>query len=231
MAELAARLQAALAAEDDNCIVLYQMFDSNFFLARTEEGGMVPVCRRANGEYHVDGELVFAPKELQYSVFCDAKPLLEAAASRRKIIITSIPRYLLRGCCSDPEHVGNIKEPDYKSNLESAVTESRKLIKDFCFRQGIRNVRVVGPWPTLRAEGDSIWADTIHLTSQGYRLVADMALSAAADLKEKPEAAFVRGHKGSRDSDFPTGSGSKERRSWTSAGSSSSRQHQGGSWY
>ena len=78
VAEMAAKLQEALAAEDPDCVVVFEMFDANFFLTRTEDGGMVPICKRdTNGEFHVDSDLVFAPKELQYSVFCNAKPLFE----------------------------------------------------------------------------------------------------------------------------------------------------------
>ena len=96
VAEMAAKLQAALEAKDPDCVVVFEMFNANFFLARTEEGGMVPICKRgANSEYHMDGDLVFAPKELQYSVFCNAKPLFEAASSWRKVIISPILRYLL----------------------------------------------------------------------------------------------------------------------------------------
>ena len=203
VAEMAAKLQAALAAEDPDCVVVFEMFDANFFLARTEDGGMVPICKRGtNSEFHVDGDLVFAPKELQYSVFCDAKPLFEAASSWRKVIISPISRYLLQGCCTDPDHVGNRCDPDYKACLESAVVESRKLLKDFCFRQGIRIVRVVGPWPSLRTVGDSIWADQVHLSPQGYAMMSDMAVGAAADLLEKPEPASGRGQKRGRDGDF-----------------------------
>ena len=172
---------------------------------------------------------MFAPKELQYSVFCDAKPLFEAASSWRKVIISPIPRYLLRGCCTDPDHVGNLRDPDYKASLESAVVESRKLLKDFCFRQGIRIVRVVSPWPSLRTVGDSIWADQVHLSPQGYTMMADTAVGAAANLLEKPEPASGRGQKRGRDGDSH-GAGNGERRSWPPSSSGSYRQHTSGSW-
>ena len=107
--------------------------------------------------------------------------------------------------------------------------ESRKLIKDFCFRQGIRIVRVVGPWPSLRTVGNSIWADQVHLYRQGYAMMADMAVGAAADLLEKPEPASGRGQKQSRDGDLH-GSGNGERRSWPLNSSGSYRQHTSGSW-
>ena len=182
VADMAVRLKDALVEEGEECTVIYEMFDSNFFLARTEEGGLVPICKRAAGGYHVDGDLVFAPKELQHAVFCDAKPLLEAAGNRRRIIVSPIPRYLLLGCCEDPAHVGNLSNKDYRAGLEAAVFECRKNIKDFCFTQGIRNVRVVGPWPALKALGDEIWMDQVHLTPQGYSVVANLVMEAVADL-------------------------------------------------
>ena len=61
-AEMAARVREALEKVDPNCIAVFQIFDSNFYLARTEEGGLVPICKRINGDYHVDGDLAFAPK-------------------------------------------------------------------------------------------------------------------------------------------------------------------------
>ena len=40
------------------------MFDSSFFLARTEEGVVAPARLGQDGRYHVEGESVFAPKDL-----------------------------------------------------------------------------------------------------------------------------------------------------------------------
>ena len=157
VADMASKLSQILQKDGADCTVVFEMMDSNFFLAKTEEGGMVPVCRRGSSEYHVDGDLVFAPKELQYSVFCDAKPLLEVAGGRKTIIVSPIPRYLVLGYCPDPDYAGNRNNADFRCGLESAVIQCRKNVKDYCFRHELRNVRVVGPWPTLRAMGDSVW--------------------------------------------------------------------------
>ena len=186
-AEMAGRLREALEKVDPNCIVVFQIFDSNFYLARTEEGGLVPICKRINGDYHVDGDLAFAPKELKFTIFGDAKPLLEAANGRRVVLVSPIPRYLLKSCCLDPSHAGNIRDSDYRSGLESAVIESRKFLKDFCFRHGLRNMRVVGPWPALRALGDSLWLDPVHMKEQGYITVANMVRDVAMEMAAKPE--------------------------------------------
>ena len=87
--------------------------------------------------YIVQGELVFAPKELQYSTFNTTKPILDMAASQQKILISLLTRYLYDGCCLDPEHVSNLGEDDYQSNLEEVILTCRLNLKDFSFRQGI----------------------------------------------------------------------------------------------
>ena len=161
-------------------------------MARTDEGGLVPICKRPAGDYHIDGDLVLAPKELQYTNFCCAKPLFEEAGCRKKNVITSIPRYLVVGCCEDPRHGPNRKEDNFRPELELSVMEVRKNIKDFCFRQGIRNTRVVGPWKELKDQGDQVWRDAVHLTDAGYGVIASMVLQSNAELSSKPEVPSSR---------------------------------------
>ena len=161
------------------------------------------------------GDLVFAPKELQYSVFCDAIPLLEIVGGRKTIIVSPIPRYLVLGCCPDPDHAGNRSSPDFRCGLESAVIECRKNVKDFCFRHGLRNVRVIGPWPALRAMGNSVWVDAVHLTGEGYSKVAELVQGAARELAEKPVTEAVRSGKRPHDDSGPSGGYGK--RGWTPA--------------
>ena len=125
VADMASKLHQLLEKEGADCTVVFEMLDSNFFLAKTEEGGMVPIRRRGSGEFHVDWDLVFAPKELQYSVFCDAIPLLELVGGRKTIIVSPIPRYLVLGCCPDPDHAGNRSSPDFRCGPESAQKRAR----------------------------------------------------------------------------------------------------------
>ena len=52
------------------CTVVIQVYDNSFYLAKPEEGGLIPaVWESVSGTYHVHGDSVFAPKELQYSTF------------------------------------------------------------------------------------------------------------------------------------------------------------------
>ena len=100
----------------------------------TEDGGLIPaVCDGVGGRYHVQWESILIPKELQYSTFNQSKPILDAAMSQQKILVSPLPRYLNNGCCAETEHVVNLKEEDYKSKLDEVVVACRCNLKDFLF--------------------------------------------------------------------------------------------------
>ena len=83
MAELVAE---KLQSVKGQCTVAFQLYDNNFFVTRTEEGGLVPAVRNeSNGRYHVHGEAVMVPKEMQYSTLLLSKPILDVAKSQQKI--------------------------------------------------------------------------------------------------------------------------------------------------
>ena len=56
VAALSEKLKVALDAVGEDCTVVYQMLDNSVYFAKTEEGGLVPICKRVD-KYHVDGEL------------------------------------------------------------------------------------------------------------------------------------------------------------------------------
>ena len=130
-------------------------------------------------KYHVHGDSVFIPKELQYSTFVLSKPILEAAALHKIILVSHLPRYLHESCCQDASHVSNLGEDDYQPRLEEAVTGCRKNLKDFAFRHGLRNLRVVCPWTHLKCIVEDIWADQVHLNRVGSDVVASLLIKTA----------------------------------------------------
>ena len=159
------------------CNVVIQMYDNSFYLAKSEEGGLIPAVRESvGGKYHVHGESVFIPKELQYSTFVLSKPILEAAALHQIILVSPLPRYLYEGCCQDASHVTNLGEDEYQPSLEEAVTCCRKNLKDFAFRHGLHNLRVVCPWTNLKHNTEDIWADPVHLNRVGSDAVASLLI-------------------------------------------------------
>ena len=55
-------LKLVLAEAGEDCIVVFQLLDANYFLAKSDEGGLLPICKLITGDYHVEGELAFAPQ-------------------------------------------------------------------------------------------------------------------------------------------------------------------------
>ena len=141
---MADSIKKQLEGEPNNTVVVLQFLDTSLFMARTEEGGLVPAWKGLDGAYHVDGDSVLVPKELQYNTFQLILPIFEAVGDRKMIIVTPIPRYLLQRCCSDPEYVPNLASEDYRKLLEDAVFDCRKNFKDFAFSKGLRNVKGSG---------------------------------------------------------------------------------------
>ena len=103
---------------------------------------------------------------------------------------------MLTSCCSNPDHVSNMKEAGSRKDQEMAVSECRKYIKDFCFRHGIRNIRVTSPWTMVKEIGDGVWSDPVHLTEEGYIATAELLLKVASELASKPEADAGLGNNG-----------------------------------
>ena len=162
-----------------DCTVIYQLFDNSFHMAKTEEGGLIPAVRESGpgGKFHVQGEAVFAPKELQYAIFNQVKPLLEVAEPYQRVMISPLPRYLESRCCDQSEHVSNILDEDYREVQEEAILACRRNLKDFAFRLGLKT-RVICPWSQLR-NLDDLWpTDPVHMDSKGYIAIAGQILVA-----------------------------------------------------
>ena len=178
MAELVAEKLQGLKGQ---CTVAFQLYDNNFFVTRTEEGGLVPAVRNeSNGRYHVHGESVMVPKEMQYSTLLLSKPILDVAKSQQKILMSPLPRYFNSGCCTAEDHTTNIKEADYKSNLENAVLACRMTLRDFTFRQGIPEIRVICPWSQIQKMEGELWADPVHLNRAGFDSIAAQPVTTAS---------------------------------------------------
>ena len=95
------------------------------------------------------------------------------------IVMSPLPRYLHTRCCEEEDHISNLDDVDYKSNLEEAVLSCRRNLKDFAFRQGVRSVRTMFPWSQLKKIEDDLWpSDPVHMCDRGYTALADLVLSA-----------------------------------------------------
>ena len=78
------------------------------------------------GKYHISGHLEAAPYAMLKRRFAAIRPILEAAGARPIIIISPLPRFLLKGCCDSATHIPNLSSPDYRRNLEDSIFECFK---------------------------------------------------------------------------------------------------------
>jgi hypothetical protein len=174
---------AQLEIKEDTIIVV-QVFDSGIFWVKTEEGGLIPPCRRADGSYHIDGELEVVNKGMQFDLFRKVCDELLDVKKNRIIFMAPLPRYLETGCCQDIDHVSNMKLPDYKKKQEEAIFASRQNIKDFAFRQGLRNSVTISSWGKVR-HVENLWNGPTLLSAEAYKKLGEAVISAVGDLTKK----------------------------------------------
>ena len=98
---------------------------------------------KPDGLYHIDGELVVAPQESFLHTLKTSLPLFKLASGRQAVLLTPLPRYWLTNCCQDPEHITNRADGDFEEVLFTGLDNIRRQCKDFLFKNGLSNVRVL----------------------------------------------------------------------------------------
>ncbi len=74
--EMCEKVEEALKMISPTDVVVVHLFDNVFYMARSEEGGDLPIRRYVTGQFHVEGDLVLASKERLFMFFKNALPLL-----------------------------------------------------------------------------------------------------------------------------------------------------------
>jgi hypothetical protein len=174
---------ACLAVEADTWLVV-QVFDSGLYMASPAEGGLIPPCRRADGNVHVDGNLVLLTKDLQYELFKQIEAELSEFKHMKILFMAPLPRYVSASCCNDSDHIANRRLPDFQRKLEDGIFGARTNIKNFAYRHGFRNSTTISSWGKIK-KMDNVWADAVKLQDGGYEKIAAAILEAGEDLGRK----------------------------------------------
>jgi hypothetical protein len=98
-------------------MIIVHLFDYIACMARSEEGGDLPIRQLVNGEFHVEGDLILTSKDRFYMFFKNTLPLLRLLEGLKVIFLTSLPRYLLEGCCDADDHAPNRYEKGFEAGL------------------------------------------------------------------------------------------------------------------
>jgi len=135
--------------------VIFQMLDNAAYYAKTEESSLIPARRSPAGGFHLDGDLVVAPKELFSSSLKVCEPLFQAAEkAAMAVLLSPMPRYWTQGCCDDVEHAPNRAEANFEEYLFSGLDGLRRHCKDFLFLHRYKNTKVLNSGQLL-TEADS----------------------------------------------------------------------------
>ena len=168
-------------------VCVLQLWDNCSYFVRDEEGGLSAPKKEADGKHHIKGAAVFAHQDTQLLMFKKTLPILDEVKDMRRIILSQLPRYLQARCCSQENHTTNFGEEDYKQKLEASVYEAKNNLRAYSFREGIRNLRVIGAWHLVKK--DDIWgSDPVHMKERGYDILAKNVVSTAQDMEGKRKA-------------------------------------------
>jgi hypothetical protein len=172
------KVAEAVSSLEDGDPVLIHCFDNIAFMARSEEGGDLPIRRYPDGRYHIEGELVLASKERLFMYFKNSLPIFKLLERFRIFFLSPMPRYLYVSCCTREDHAPNRELEGFEADLRASLALCRGHYKDFFYTSGFRNVTVLNPGlelPQEDAEGFQLWGpDPVHPLSDGYAKVADL---------------------------------------------------------
>lgn len=160
----AKELSALTSAAPPHTVIIFQFLDCAAYYARTEEGSLIPSRRGLDNIFHLDGELIMAPRELFAHTLKTSLPLFEAAGHLQSVTLSPLPRYWISSCCEDKDHIPNSREKDFEKAIFSGLDELRRQCKDFLHIKKIKNASVLN-------------ACQLVVSTQGSRLTGEDTIS------------------------------------------------------
>jgi hypothetical protein len=136
----------------EDVVVILGVLDNTFFKARFEDRGAIPICKRLDGTYHVDGDIICAPLETSKAALLQLLPLMKSLPEVDKILMGPFPRYLRRGCCDDPTHAPNVASEDHPVTMLADIEATSRS------------------WRGILLQGDTAQCETLQC---GWRGLAD----------------------------------------------------------
>ncbi len=158
---------------------------------------------KSSGRYHMAGKIVACPPPVFRRTLDSTSALLTKYRAAKSIIIPPLPHYLFSGCCEQPDHSTNIKEPGYSSNLLSETIVLRNSLKKFVSGLGINRCHVldsccVTDCPATASTASRLEAlkkvctqDGVHFSSSGYDILAASITKGEVLIADSPTGVMV----------------------------------------
>jgi hypothetical protein len=134
------QLRSILATETSVAAVVFLCLDAAAYYACYEDS-VIPARQGNDGVYHIDGDLILAPADMFVRAIKICMPLFSCLAtpSVKKIVLSPLPRYWMKRCCDDSDHVANLEDPEYEKKMFTGLDTFRRTIKDVLFTAGVSN--------------------------------------------------------------------------------------------
>jgi hypothetical protein len=167
----------------DPSVVVFHCLDNSIYYSRTPDGSRTAPKKGQDGIFHVEGEVTVCSRDVLNEHLSSLRPLLELVGKKRGIVISPLPRYVVTGCCLNPEHCSNRRLLDYEQQQQQSLDIVKRSIKDYLFCHGLRFIRVLDPLVDIRGmEAKEVWGDDpIHPLPVVYCKIA----AATAKLGDK----------------------------------------------
>ena len=168
-------------------LVVVQVLDNSSYFSMSEEGLLSLPVTLADGRYHLQGEMKLANREQTLALLKLINPILKAVPGAKTLLVTCLPRYTAAPCCGDGSHWDGTGKAE-RTRLLSELTAMKRTIRSFLFMEKLSNVSLVDPIPVCGALEDSAFADSVHLTTDKYGVLANhiLELSAVAEWPSQP---------------------------------------------
>jgi hypothetical protein len=176
---------------------------SNSAYVGTDEDGLPIPAEKSDedGRYHLYGDLQLAPPSVFKNCLKQMEKVLAFIREAKVVFVIPLPRYVLTGCCADPEHVSNRLSGELAAEFAGAEKSLRDAA-DLGEKTGkARLLNILSffgscespPQDLTTVDGTSIWAgDGVHLTSNASRVAARRLMADLAKGGEEGEPATKR---------------------------------------
>ncbi len=164
-------------------------------------------------------------------------PIFKAKGNKPGVIIPPTPRYLFSRCCSDNSHCTNADDSNFAEQMLSGFLQQRTDLIRQLVQSGLSNFKVLDSCCTtdcaatasiperISALKKTTWSDGVHYLSDGYRYLAERAVTCLKGLIATPKTKTKMGAYFWRGFCSPTGSALPRVRSMPVAGSSGLTPH------
>ena len=174
-------------SNNPGAVVVFQLYDSSIYFGSTDSGELSLPKRGEDGRYHVLGELALAEWSTLRKIFNISVPLLRAAGTNKKLILSPLPRYVQGKCCDDRQHITNFGTSGYATEMGTSLAQIYSWLGDLAHGKRIVDGEIVCVSTSVGLEGNpskrdlaKLWgSDPVHLTPAGYQKMADKIVEMA----------------------------------------------------